>query len=399
MDILDKNYIFVGDNLRIMTSEKFKDVVSSVDTIYIDPPYNTKHRFVYDDKKDRPAWISFMRDRLTVARSLLKPEGVIFISIDDNEFAYLKTLCDAVFGDNNFVGTFITNQSQRSNSKHINIVHEYILCYAKEKKNVHAFKVRRMSIPEDRHMITKIADEIKQTFKTQGEEQARQRLKELIKYWCRERNITWLKNYNSIDEEGNVYYGQDLSTPRNPVEVCIPEIGLKLKPLPTRGWSTPKKFLEAHNNGRLIFKNGRPYEKRLLTEAEDNASSLLNFYSRQGKHDLDRLGLRDLFDTPKPVGLIKHLIRMSTPENGTVLDFFGGSGTTAQAVYEINQEDNTNRHYVLIQIDEEIPASQAAYSVCLQHRISPRISDAMIYRIKTFLAKHDDIEGNYEIIV
>lgn len=395
---LDNDYIYIGDNLSVMNSNNFKNTIGNrVDCIYIDPPYNTKRKFSYKDKMDRPAWLLFMEERLSVARNTLKETGIIFLSIDDNEYAYLKVLCDKVFGDENFIGTFITNQSQRSNARHINIVHEYILCYAKKKKKAKEFKIKRILIPEQKLMIETLCSEVKRVFCSEGRITAHKLLAEKIKQICLNENITWLKNYSSIDENGDIYFAKDLSTPGTPRVVSIPEINLFLEPLPTRGWSSDAKFKSLFYQNNLVFKNGRPYEKHLLVNSEDSAPSVLNYYSRQGTKDLNNLGLRNLFDTPKPVEMIKYLIRISTPMNGVVLDFFAGSGTTAQAVYETNIEDNALRSYVLIQIDEKMEKSSLAYKTCIKLGIKPVISEAMLYRIDTFL-KYSNINGRKYIL-
>lgn len=354
-----KNLFFVGDNLSVMNSAVFaKNVPDKVKMIYIDPPYNTGHSFSYKDKIDGEAWTLFMQERLMKAHELLRDDGCIFISIDDSEYASLKILCDGIFGVSNFIGTFITQQAQRSNAKHINTVHEYILCFAKNKKKLAAFKVRRMDIPEQKKMIDNMYRCITPLVKQGDMEAAQDKLNELIAQNCLEYNITWLKNYCNLDENGRIYFGKDLSTPSKPRTVDIPEIGLHLEPLPTRGWSSDKKLIQLHKNNRLVFKGDRPYEKHYLEEAEDNAPSVLNYYSRQGTKDLKNLGLRNLFDTPKPVELIKFLIRIATKDNDTILDFFAGSGTTAQAVYETNKEDGRNNRYILIQLDEKVRKTQ-----------------------------------------
>ncbi|HHX49469.1 MAG TPA: site-specific DNA-methyltransferase [Clostridiales bacterium] len=138
----------------------------------------------------------------------------------------------------------------------------------------------------------------------------------------------------------------------------------------------------------LAFKNGRPYEKHYLKDANDNVSSVLNFYSRQGTNDLNKLGLRDLFDTPKPVKLIKFLINIVTDGNALVLDFFAGSGTTAQAVYELNKENKQNNKYVLIQQYENIPLTSKTHQKCKELNIEPNIPSIMIKRINTYLEKN-----------
>lgn len=118
--------------------------------------------------------------------------------------------------------------------------------------------------------------------------------------------------------------------------------------------------------------------------------SILNFYSRYGTNDLKKLGLYGLFDTPKPVELIKYLIRISQHKNSTILDFYAGSGTTAQAVYEVNMEDNIKHNYILIQNDESAKEKSKTNQFLKTHGYTnPKISDAMLLRINTFLEKNN----------
>lgn len=392
-----KNLIFEGDNLSIMKSGLFKKHVRQVDMIYIDPPYNTGNSFSYDDSKSTEDWNKFIEDRLLVSKEYMKDGAPIFISIDDSKYANLKLICDEVFGAENFVGTFITQQAIRSNAKHINICHEYILCFTNNIKKLKPFKLKRINIPQDRHMINDIAEKVKSIFKKDGKEAAEKELKTHIEYYCKERNITWLKNYSNVDENGDVFFAKDLSTPGKPREVDIPEIGLKLSPLQTRGWSSDAKFISLHMQKKLVFKNERPYEKHLLVDSEDNACSLLNYYSRQGTNDLNKLGLRNLFDTPKPVELIKFLIRIGMSDNGVLLDFFAGSGTSAQSIYECNKEDGGNKGYVLIQLNEEVNKDTKVYDACKKYGIKPLISEITVHRINTYLQK-EGMEIDYEVM-
>lgn len=382
------NEIYIGDNLKVMQDKSFDKYKGKIKMIYIDPPYNTSSKFTFNDKRAEEEWIKFMKVRLECAKELLTVDGAIFISIDDNEYAELKVLCDKIFDKSNFVGTFITNQAKRSNAKFINTCHEYILCYAKDKDSLNNFSIKRIDIPEQKEMIKKICSAVKFEFKKNGKNAAEKKLSSLIKKYCDALNISWLKNYNCVDDNGEVFFAKDLSTPSAPRSVNIPEIGLKLKPLPTRGWSSDEKFKELYKKNMLCFKGARPYEKHFLVDAVDNAPSVINFYSRQGTNDLNKLGLRNIFDTPKPVELIKFLIRLvATNDGDTVLDFFAGSGTTAQAVYEVNKENKKNLNYVLIQLDEELDKTNKANKVCEEFGIEKKISDILLFRINTFLDK------------
>ena len=237
-------------------------------------------------------------------------------------------------------------------------------------------------------MILTLSDAIQRELYAHGREAATKKLAQEIRRICAEMNITWLKNYNCIDEAGHIFFGKDLSTPGTPREVHIPEIGLHLQPLKTRGWSSDEKFISLYRRGRLVYKAARPYEIHYLHESTDSAPSVLNFYSRQGSNDLNKLGLRDLFDTPKPVALIKFLIRLAAQPGDVVMDFYAGSGTTAQAVYEVNQEDQKNLSYVLIQREEALNPKSKAYAACRRLKLTPLVPTLMLHRIDTWLQKN-----------
>ncbi len=365
--------------------------------IYIDPPYNTNTSKSYNDKKAEDLWLHFMKERLQVSKNFLRSDGVIFISIDDNEYAALKLLCDSIFGRKNYVGTFITMQAQRSNAKLINIVHEYILCYGKNKSKVNNFRIKRIHKPEDKQIIDRVNFQIKNCINKYGLNDARNKLPHILKEICSEYNISWIRNYSNIDDNGKIYFSVDLSTPSKPREVNIPEINLHLLPLKTRGWVSDERFKELHKQGRLSFKGSRPYEIHYLEDSEDNASSLLKFFSRQGTEDLKKIGLQGLFDTPKPVELLKYLVRISTDIDDAVLDFFAGSGSLAQAIWEVNKESGRDNKFVLIQLNEELNQKSEPYKKCLELSIEPNMENIIDYRLKSFLIANN-MNQHYKII-
>lgn len=379
------NRIYIGDNKTVLES-KINQLRESIDIIYIDPPYNTIFKKSYKDHQySNETWKEMMYPRLLLGKEILKKSGVIFISIDDNQYANLKVMCDEIFDEKNFLGVFITKQAQRSNSKHINTVHEYVLTYAKNKKDVPRFETLRIDDIEDGKMIKDIISKVKITFDKEGTDAANIKLKELIKYYCELKNITWLRNYNRISDDGRVFFGKDLSTPSKPRAVNLPEINLVLEPLSTRGWSSDEKFIDLYNRKRLDYRGERPYEIAYLEESKDNVSTILNFYSRQGTNDLNSLGLRDLFDTPKPVNLIKYLINIYPGESHVICDFFAGSGTTAQAVLELNEDYGYSHEFVLIQSEEKLLEDSAPYIKAVELGLKPQVDDIMIHRINKFV--------------
>ena len=372
--------------------EKIENETISV--IYIDPPYNTKSKnFEYND--DFTNWNEMIEILLRKSYFKLLEKGCIFISIDDNKLFELKLICDKIFGNSNYLGLFITKQATRSNSNHINTIHEYVLCYAKNKIKLKKFKIYRKDLPYYKKTINSLMTNVKEIFDKMGLKYAEVYLKNKIKELIKDESYSWIKNYNLIDENGEIFFAKDLSTPSKPKELYIEELDLKLPKLKTRGWSSEKKIKKLFTENRIMFKGERPYEKHYLYESQDNVMSILNFYSRQGKHDLDKLGLKDIFNTPKPVEMIKYLIKISSQNNDVILDFFAGSGTTAQAVIELNNEENTNRSFILCQNEEKIKNNKNAIKILRENKLEINISGITVLRLEKLKQFH---KFNYEII-
>ncbi|GAA8811587.1 site-specific DNA-methyltransferase [Helicobacter pylori] len=370
------NAIIIGDNLdglkllKSAYSEKIK-------MIYIDPPYNTQSdEFIYPDnfRKDyqkilrevglmeidengketeseslkffkniqgsrsHSGWLSFMLPRLKLARDLLKEDGVIFISIDDNECAQLKLLCDEIFGEDNFVGDFIRKTKSTTNDAKIglNYQHEFLLCYAKNK--------------------------------------------EFVNLLGGEKN---LENYKNPDNDPNGAW-----TSGNPTKPGYAKI--QNFPL-TNPYTKAIEYPPEENERIFIYKH---YLKDLKTTKKTFDSLIFsdNCYMNQtATKGLLSLGMGEYFTYPKGVEFMKKIILHSTSTNSNdiILDFFAGSGTTAHAVMELNAEDKGNREFILVQIDEEIKEDKSAYDFCknVLKSAKPVISDITIERVKRAASK------------
>lgn len=396
-----KNIIIRGDNLDVLKilksaySEKIK-------MIYIDPPYNTTNEnFIYPDNfrqdykkileevglieidengeevesedlkffkniqgsRTHSGWLSFMLPRLKLARDLLKEDGVIFISIDDNEQANLKLLCDEIFGEDNFCGDFIRKTKSTTNDAKIglNYQHEFLLCYAKDKNYTNLLG---------------------------GE-------KDLDKYKNPDNdpNGAWVFSDPSA-KSGNIRTGW--------FAVKNPYTGKEDYPPKGMFWRFSQNTLQKHiDEGRICFKkehkeNERGFiYKRYLKDLKTNQKTFDSliftdnaFMNQTATKELLNLGMGEYFTYPKGVEFIKKIILHSTSTNSNdiILDFFAGSGTTAQAVMELNAEDKGNREFILVQIDEEIKEdkSKSAYDFCKKELKSenPVISDITIERVK-----------------
>ncbi|MGL2906797.1 site-specific DNA-methyltransferase [Helicobacter pylori] len=380
------NAIIIGDNLDALKllksaySEKIK-------MIYIDPPYNTKRDdFIYPDnfRQDyqkilrevglleidengketeseslkffknnqgsgtHSGWLSFMLPRLKLARDLLKEDGVIFISIDDNEQANLKILCDEIFGEDNFLGDFIKQSKVGggSDSKFIVKEHEYCLVYAK-------------NINLTNEMFLKHDDD-------------------------------YLKRYKEIDDKGRFFW--DTFSRRGLTNPIIYEIKAPDGTLIKDGWiRSEETFKKNYQDGEVRIikikdKWSVQFKQYLNLNGRKPRSMTTDFGgSIEGKNDIINLFNSDkIFSYPKSIKFISTLLKIATNEGDIILDFFAGSGTTAHAVMGLNAEDKGNREFILVQIDEEIKEDKSAYDFCknVLKSAKPVISDITIERVK-----------------
>ncbi len=366
------NFLLEGDNLHSLYLLE-KTHKEAIDLIYIDPPYNTGNKdFVYDDafivSEDafrHSKWLSFMKKRLQVAAELLSENGLIFVSIDDNEQAVLKILMDDIFSEENFIIMLprVTKKSGKTTGS-FSKNHDYVLVYAKHNKNIFAMQ-----------------EHIDEDFKFEDdwvEERGRYKLNQTLDY----DSLSYSSSLDyPLEIENEVFYpGSDKSkweerrkgnhkradwawrwNPRL-VEFGYKNgfIVIKRKPDGTARLYT-KTYLNA-----TIEKNaaGEYYIKQIKrTKAMSSVHLIENAYSNDNaKKDLALFGLKDKFDYSKPVELIKRLIENHYNKNAVILDFFAGSGTTAQAVLELNKKDGGQREFILCTNNQNSICEQVTYS-------------------------------------
>ncbi len=383
-----QNLVLKGDNLDCLKILK-NHYSGKIKCIYIDPPYNTdSDEFVYPDKFDKEeaevlglqnlseddfarmefsfktkkshnGWLAFMYPRLLLARDLLSDDGVIFISIDDNEVANLKLLCDEIFGEENFVGEIIrqTRKGGGSMSKIISVDHDYILVYSKNFKNM-----KKMLLPYDEKYI---------------------------------------KRYNEEDEKGRYFwdtYSRNRQGSSNFYKILAPD-GTILED----AWINPKyKFEQLLKEGEIRFKKIKSGKWSVQVKQRINIGQIfrtliMDSTNEFGTADTNKLLGKEIFSYAKPVKLIKQLLISTTNNNDIILDFFAGSGTTGQAVMELNAEDGGNRKFILCQIDEPIKADKPAYKFCVENNLPPVISSITIERLKRageIIAKNIEAENS-----
>ena len=322
------NFILEGDNLHSLRLLE-KTLSSSISGILIDPPYNTGTQdFVYDDSyvgRDdafyHSKWISFMYHRLLLAKNLLTKTGLLFIHINDIEMANLRLLCNEVFGETNFVGSFMWKNRKALDSRNktkFSNNHEYVIVYAR-----------------DIEFATLVGKEASKEKYSNPDNDPRG-----IWLSC---SILGLAN---AQQRPNLHY-----------DLIDPDTGIVYPPNPNTGWRYSRETVaQKIKEGRILFPDkptGRPREKKFYNEIMSKYTGVSSVlpedigYTEDSSKEINDIFGKRAFDFPKPVSLMKFLIAQIPDRNAIILDFFAGSGTTAQAVLEQNTEDGGNRRFIL----------------------------------------------------
>lgn len=352
------NFLLEGDNLHSLHLLE-KTHKEKIDVIYIDPPYNTGNKdFIFDDEAKfvgaddafrHSKWISFMQRRLAIARRLLSETGIILVSINDIECATLRLILDSVFGEENFIETFIwVKNSGGSLSKTTLTRHEYIICYAKNKEMVLDNDFFYMKKPGYDQVI-ELVESLRNSGATIKEAE-----KELRKFYKEHDELKGISLYGNIDENWKVYRCLPITAPNNNFYDVIHPITGKPVRTPPRGWSWSQETMaQKIAEGRVVFGKDESYvpsQKLYLEEANfEHKRSTINSDQAEGNKLLAAaIGADNSFrnSVPKPISVLNYLFQ-NTPRDGIILDFFAGSGTTGQAVMELNKEDGGNRHFIL----------------------------------------------------
>ena len=346
------NILIEGDNYHALSVLNYT-YKGKIDVIYIDPPYNTgkanewRYNDKYADENDvyrHSKWLSFMDSRLKLAKNLLKKTGVIFISIDDNEIHNLREIMDEIFREENFIATFIRKSgiAPRLDAKYLATQHDYVVCYSRNIKKV---------------VINRQISEAK-GFRYEDEyvtERGRYRLNKL--------------------DRGSIRYSESLDYP-----IVSPD-GEKIYPggdSEDKKWTwrwSKSKVEWGISNGFIVFKKNREnkwsvyYKEYELVDNEGNPRIRTNPYNtfimeahnEKGTSEINDLFGEKIFDYPKPLDLMRHLLKIASDKNSLVMDFFAGSGTTGHAVLDINKKDGGNRKFILCTNNENNICTEVCY--------------------------------------
>ncbi|KAA0210179.1 site-specific DNA-methyltransferase [Ignavibacteria bacterium CHB1] len=384
-----ENLLIKGDNLEVL-KHLANAYYEQVKMIYIDPPYNTGgDGFVYnDDRKftvkelqqligidaekakrildftqsksnSHSAWLTFMYPRLYIAKQMLKNEGAIFISIDDNEVAQLRLLMDEVFGEENFAGQIVWQTATDNNPTQVATEHEYVLVFVKNR----IYQDYWETPSEKGKIIQAKYEELKYELGDDLDQIQKQ-----LRHWIRKQNngddLSGVAHYSYVDEKGVYYPGNSANTKPggynydiiHPVtnEICAkPEYGYRF---------TLDTFNNADSKGDVQWgedENTIPKIKKRLDTVTQKLKSYYYEDNRSTSAELKELfDGKKVFNNPKSINFLKHILKFITSENDLILDYFAGSGTTGDSIYRLNIEDYSKRKFILVQIPEEIDSKK-----------------------------------------
>ncbi|WP_394268351.1 DNA methyltransferase [Anaerococcus nagyae] len=400
-----ENMYIVGDNIDAL-KHLLKSYSGKVKCIYIDPPYNTgSDGFVYPDnfkfdkdtlsnkmgvseeeadrilslqgKSTHSAWLTFMYPRLLLARDLLADDGVIFISIDDNEQANLKMICDEIFGEENIVENLVwKRRATPPNDRIIGKNHEYIALYSKNNASIQLNLQRRTK-------------------------------KMNSQYSNPDNDPRGPRSYSDLSGNGK---GGRL-VPSCIYPIVNPNTGEKHFPPKNKCWLYNEQTMKTlQRDNRIVFRghNGKPYKKKFLSEVRNGATLPTLIEDSYFNYDLDLSGAPtsqdsskeikdlfeiDIFEFPKPTKLIKKFMLSGLNKDDYALDFFSGSATTADSIMQLNAEDGGNRKYILVQIPEKIEKNKSSYNA--GYRTIDEIGRERIKRAASKIKEETDADIDY----
>lgn len=384
-----ENLYIEGDNLDVLKL-LHETYLGKVKMIYIDPPYNTGNDFVYaddfaqsmdeyrensgqfDDDGNRLVknmdsngrfhtdWLNMIYPRIKLAKDLLSEDGVIFISIDDNEVDNLREISDEIFGGDNFMAHLVhKNNSMKNQSKYVGVSTEYVLIYCKDKlalsKSQPVWRANKKGAADINAMFVKL--------KNQGKNL--EEIRECIMDMYSRPKYAHLSRWNKVDEYG-VFMDSDLSRSNGPKNYTI--INPKTQKecvIPNRGWGKSKEELHRLQDANLIWYGDDSTPPRMKSYISENCESVFDNFifadTANDKKAIDNMFGAPVFEFPKSMEMMQQIIALCTKDDDIILDFFSGSATTGHAVMQLNVEDGGHRKFIMVQLPEVTDEKSEAY--------------------------------------
>lgn len=381
-----ENLYIEGDNLEVLKLLR-EDYLGKVKMIYIDPPYNTGKDFLYDDdytvstsdyddnsgQKDSQGnrlyanaesngrfhtdWLNMIYPRLKVSRDLLASDGVCFISIDEHEYDNLRKVVNDIFGSPNYIGTIILQTATDNNPGQLKVEHEYILIVAKNRKSLSNWSALNPKI----ELISNKYKELKESLNDPAQIQVS------LRKWIKENKdlLKGVTHYDNVDDKGVFHDGDIANTVFGgySYDIIHPVTG-KVCKMPEKGYRFPEETMtEMLQAGNIMFgpdEKTLPKPKIRIEDARELMRSVIYEDGRASTKHFEKMMARDIFQNPKSEVIISRLIDFICKDNDIVLDFFSGSGTTAESVFISSL--NKKLHFILVQLPEDLDQSMLSAS-------------------------------------
>ena len=415
-----ENLIIEGDNLEVLKLLQ-KSYIGKVKMIYIDPPYNTGNDFIYPDNyseslqtyleytgqtgeegkrfssntdtdgRFHSKWLNMMYPRLYLARDLLRDDGFIVTSIDDNELYNLRVLMNEAFGEENFVAVLVYDRNRKNDAKLFSVGHEYMVVYGKNKNHLSDINLRLRASKEGLDEVRSEFDRLRIVHSEKWDE-VEAGIREFYSHIGKDDPRFPLTRFKKVDEKGPYRIDGNPSWPGGGgprYEVLHPKTGLPCK-VPSSGWRWPtyERMKEEIDKGYIVFgpdETTIPSVRMNLFENTDQVmTSVIFSYAQKATQNLENIfQTKNVFDNPKNHIDLAKLVAYLSVSGDIILDFFAGSGTTAHAVLDLNKQDGGNRKFILVQLPE--PTDRTDY---------PTIADITKERVRRVIKKLNDEDGN-----
>jgi adenine-specific DNA-methyltransferase len=417
-----QNLIIEGDNLEVLKLLQ-KSYAGKVKLIYIDPPYNTGKDFVYPDNfrdnirnyleltgqlegsrkissnteasgRFHTDWLNMIYPRITLSRALLRQDGFIFVSIDDDELHHMRLLLNEIFGEENFAATLVLDRNRKNDAKLFSVGHEYMVVIARNKQLLSELDVRLRAPKEG---VDEVRAEFEKLRMQHGDDWAKVAIgmREYYSSFTADDPRQPMTRFTKFDDRGPYRTDGDISWPGGggPRYEVLHPVSKRPCKIPVSGWRypTPERFKEEVKSGNIVFgpdETTVPSARRNLFEKDDQVMRSVTFsYAQKATNDFAKIfDGEKVFDNPKSIVDLERIIDYTTDAGDVILDFFAGSGTTAHAALLVSQKKATARHCILVQLPEPLDASnkdqKVAAEFCRRNNLAGNLAEICKERVR-----------------